>query len=95
MIDDPVAAAHPLVRAAIGERLGAAGMGTVAVQVTRHRSAGSEPTLCVAGARVERSGAPPAWQWSCFLLRTTPTVERFEWAVDQATRAVLYRLGFP
>ena len=92
---DPIAAAHAFVRATIGERLGSDGRRAIAVQVTRHRSAGGEPTLCVAGARVEFGGGPAAWQWSCFLLRTTPTGARFEWAVEQATRAVLYRLGFP
>ena len=92
---DPIAAAHPLVWANIGVRLGSDGSRAIAVQITRHRSARGEPTLCVAGARVEFSDGPAAWQWSCFLLRTTPTGARFEWAVEQATRAVLYRLGFP
>ncbi len=95
MPSDLVAAAYPLARAAIVEALGPDGLGRVALHVTQHAPEDGEPTLCVALARTEAAHDPAAWQASCFFVRTTPTPERFEWAVDQATRAALYQLGLP
>ncbi len=65
MLDDPVAAAYPLARAAIVEALGPEGLGRVALQVTQHAPEDSEPTLCVALARTEAAHEPAAWQASC------------------------------
>jgi hypothetical protein len=93
MWDDPVATAEALARAALTERLRAEELARVALRVTQHTSPSGEPTLCVGLARVEAADDPTAWQWWWFLLRTTPTLELFVWAVEQATGAVLYRLG--